>query len=69
MCFSLDNKTQDWQVIDGLQRMATIVKFLEKKPWTLSKLDDIDPRLSGKIIDSESDAVPALLKFINVLKI
>ncbi len=28
MCFSLDYKTQKWQVIDGLQRMASIIRFL-----------------------------------------
>jgi uncharacterized protein with ParB-like and HNH nuclease domain len=28
MCFSLDYKAQKWQVIDGLQRMATIIRFL-----------------------------------------
>ena len=55
MCFSLDYRSQKWQVIDGLQRMATIVKFLEKKPWTLSKLADVDPKLSGKSINEISD--------------
>jgi len=31
MCFSLDNKLQKWQVIDGYQRMATIICFLTSK--------------------------------------
>lgn len=48
MCFSLDYKTQKWQVIDGLQRMATIIRFLSGENWTLSRLEDIDPKLSGK---------------------
>ena len=43
MCFSLDYKTQKWQVIDGLQRMATIIRFLSGEKWTLSRIDDIDP--------------------------
>ncbi|MCJ7568744.1 MAG: DUF262 domain-containing protein [Anaerolineales bacterium] len=48
MCFSFDYKTQKWQVIDGLQRMASIIRFLEGDPtWVLSKLKDIDPELSG----------------------
>src|SRR3990172_6447283 len=38
MCFSMDYKTLKWQVIDGLQRMATILKFLSGENWTLSKL-------------------------------
>lgn len=59
MCFSLDYKTQRWQVIDGLQRMASIIRFLSGEQWILSKLDDIDPKLSGqptsKFIDENSE--------------
>lgn len=59
MCFSLDYKTQRWQVIDGLQRMASIIRFLSGEMGTLSKLDDIDPKLAGqpnsKFIDENSD--------------
>jgi hypothetical protein len=59
MCFSLDYKTQKWQVIDGLQRMATINRFLSGEAWSLSRLDDIDPKLSGqpvtKFVDRNSD--------------
>ena len=57
MCFSLDYKTQKWQVIDGLQRMSSIIKFLKEENWRFSKLDDIDPRISGissKIMQDES---------------
>lgn len=59
MCFSLDYKTQKWQVIDGLQRMWSIIRFLSETDWTLSKLDDIDPKMSGqpisKFVDRNSD--------------
>ncbi len=49
LCISLDYKTQERFVIDGLQRMATIVKFLDgEEEWILAKLDDIDNRISGK---------------------
>ncbi len=48
MCFSLDYKTQKWQVIDGLQRMTSIIKFLTSNDWRLSALDDIDQNISGK---------------------
>ncbi|MCB2262273.1 MAG: DUF262 domain-containing protein [Candidatus Thiosymbion ectosymbiont of Robbea hypermnestra] len=47
MCFSLDYKSQNWQVIDGLQRMTAIIRFLTDKDWNLSKLDDIDQKISG----------------------
>jgi hypothetical protein len=45
MCFSLDFKTQKWKVIDGLQRMSTIIHFLSKEEWKLSDLHDIHPLL------------------------
>ncbi|MEO0621845.1 MAG: DUF262 domain-containing protein [Pseudomonadota bacterium] len=48
MCIALDYKTQRWIVIDGLQRMATIIKFLKGDAWRISKLDDIDKEISGK---------------------
>lgn len=49
MCISLDIKTQKRLVIDGLQRITSIIKFLdEKTDWKLSKSEDIDTRISGK---------------------
>jgi Protein of unknown function DUF262 len=48
MCFSLDYKTQRWKVIDGLQRMSSIVRFLSTTEWRLSSLSDIHPDLRGK---------------------
>ncbi len=50
MCFALDHRAQKWIVIDGLQRIATIVRFLEGGDWRLSKLDDIDPDIAGKSV-------------------
>lgn len=47
MCFAYDYKTNRWIVIDGLQRAATIVKFLDGQDWKLATLPDIDPKLSG----------------------
>src|SRR5690606_37165992 len=41
MCFSLDYKTQKWKVIDGLQRMSSIIRFLSDEPWELNDLQDI----------------------------
>lgn len=51
MCFALDHKTDTWIVIDGLQRMTAIVRFLEGGNWRLAKLEDIDERLSGKRVE------------------
>jgi hypothetical protein len=50
MCFAMDHKAQKWIVIDGLQRISTIVRFLEGGDWTISDLDDIDPGLAGKSV-------------------
>lgn len=50
MCFALDYKAQKWIVIDGLQRISTIVKFLAGGDWRLSKTDDIDPGLAGRSV-------------------
>ena len=48
MCFSLDYKTQKWKVIDGLQRMNSIISFLGESVWRLKDLEDIHPELRGK---------------------
>jgi hypothetical protein len=48
MCFGYDNSTAKWIVIDGLQRMSSIVEFLNPETtWKLSKLTDIDGKISG----------------------
>jgi hypothetical protein len=48
MCFSFDPKTQKWKVIDGLQRMTSIIALLGDTPWTISDVEDIHPLLKGK---------------------
>jgi hypothetical protein len=55
MCFSLDYKSQKWQVIDGLQRMSSIIRFLKDKNWRLSYLTDIDPKISGRKVSEFHD--------------
>jgi hypothetical protein len=55
MCFSYDANKQLFQVIDGLQRMSTIVRFLKGTGWTLSRLKDIDPTISGVNISKFTD--------------
>ena len=48
LCISLDYKTDKRIVIDGLQRIHSIIEFLSNDDWELAKLSDIDHRLSGK---------------------
>jgi uncharacterized protein with ParB-like and HNH nuclease domain len=48
MCFSLDYRTNEWKVIDGLQRMTTIIRFLDAaQDWKLADVPDIHPLLKG----------------------
>ncbi len=48
MCFAYDFRQNIWMVIDGLQRISTIIRFLSGEDWKLAKLDDIDAVLGGK---------------------
>lgn len=60
MCISLDYKTEKRQVVDGLQRMSSIIRFLDQEDWRLSKLDDIDKKLSGKTVGDIKRTYPAI---------
>lgn len=50
MCISLDFNTNERLVIDGVQRISTIIDFLTKDDFQLSELDDIDQKISGKTV-------------------
>jgi hypothetical protein len=63
MCFALDYKAQRWIVIDGLQRIATIVRFLEGGGWTLSTLDDIEEGIAGQSVAAIKTAPGALHQY------
>lgn len=70
MCISLDIKTQKRLVIDGLQRITSIIKFLdENNDWRLSKTEDVDDRLSGKkvsTIKQENGALYEILENVTI---
>jgi uncharacterized protein DUF262 len=63
MCFSLDYKSQKWQVIDGLQRISTIIRFLEGNAWSLSRLEDVDQNISGQSVQKFLDQNSELYKY------
>jgi hypothetical protein len=66
MCLSFDIKRECWIVIDGLQRISTIVRFLsETDEWRLSKLDDIDKKISGQKVSVLRDKNSSLRKLYN----
>ena len=49
MCFAYDYKNETMMVIDGLQRISTIISLLSpSSKFKLSNLEDIDKALSGK---------------------
>lgn len=50
LCISLDYKTEKRLVIDGLQRITSIIKFLSDDEWKLSDVVDIDERIAGKTV-------------------
>lgn len=69
ICVSLDGKTQKRLVIDGLQRITTMIKFLDpESKWKLSKIDDVDVKISGKkvaeIRENTSNLVEIFENFI-----
>lgn len=73
MCISLDMSSQKRVVIDGLQRISTIVEFLDAvendEDLVLSSLDDIDDRLSGKSIKQIKEYSPDVISFIENVSI
>lgn len=52
LCISYDFKTNKRLVIDGKQRITTIVSFLADPNFKISSLKDIDQRISGKTVTS-----------------
>lgn len=63
MCFSLDYNKQSWQVIDGLQRMWSIIRFLKGENWRLSRLTDIDQSISGQLVSTFHDDASDLRQY------
>jgi len=52
ICISLDYKTNKRLIIDGLQRIKSIIMFLTDDNWKLSPLKDVDQKISGKIVSA-----------------
>lgn len=64
MCISFDYNTNQRLVIDGLQRMTSIIRFLQDDTWRLSKLTDIDDRLSGERVSDIKRNYPEIYNLI-----
>lgn len=50
ICIGFDYKTEKRIIIDGLQRISSIIRFLEEDSWRLSRIEDIDNKLSGRSV-------------------
>ena len=48
MCIALDFKNDKRYMVDGLQRMSSLIAFFKNIDWRLTKLSDVNPELSGK---------------------
>ena len=65
MCISLDISSQKRMVIDGLQRISSIIKFLDNKiDWRLSKNEDVDIRISDKKVSEIRKENPHLVEVL-----
>ena len=63
ICVSLDGTTQKRLVIDGLQRITTMIKFLDpESKWRLSKITDVDAKISGMRVDEIRVLAPKLIE-------
>lgn len=63
MCISLDIKTQKRLVIDGLQRISTIIHFLndpKDEDWKMAKCEDVYEEISGKKVSDVLNNNPDL---------
>ena len=65
----MDYKTEKYIIIDGLQRISTIIKFLDNPKWRLTRLPDIDERISGKKISDINEKHPDLYSRVENLSI
>ena len=68
MCFSMDYTQQRWQVVDGLQRMWSIIRFLSGDDWRLSALEDIDRSLAGSYVPDFANGDPKLGSFFSRIR-
>lgn len=70
MCICLDINTQKRIVIDGLQRISTIVKFLQPdSTWRLSDIEDVDSRIANKTVSDIRSSESQLYETLENLSI
>ena len=65
----LDSKTEKYIIIDGLQRISTIIKFFDNPKWRMTRLPDIDERILGKKVEDIKEKTPELYSRVENLAI
>ena len=69
MCISLDYNTGGRLMIDGLQRIWSVICFLSNDDFKLSRLDDIDTRISGRTVKTIKEKNPDIYSRVENLTI
>ena len=66
ICISLDASTGIRTVIDGLQRVWTILRFLnhQKEDWKISNVDGVDERIGGLMVSQIYKTQPTLYQIL-----
>lgn len=65
LCISLDVNSQKRLVIDGLQRITTIIKILDpNSTWRLSRSTEVDNRISGQKVSEIRLNNPSLIEML-----
>ncbi|MDD8024320.1 MAG: DUF262 domain-containing protein [Paracoccaceae bacterium] len=64
MCIALDFKNDKRYMVDGLQRMSSLIAFFKNDDWRLTKLDDVYPELSGKKVSYIKSHSPEIFERI-----
>lgn len=60
MCIGLDYKTETYQVIDGLQRISSIIRFLTDNEWSMAQVEGVDGSIAGKTPGKVAAANPRI---------
>ena len=55
ICLGFDTRAGKYIVIDGQQRLFSVIHFLSGGDWTLAKLNDADSRLAGQKASAFAD--------------
>jgi len=64
MCIALDFKNDKRYMVDGLQRMSSLIAFFKNIEWRLTRLGDVNPALSGRKVSYIKEHSPDICERI-----